>query len=64
MVGTDLQGSYQGCELATKVGGSLWLILNLELMKLASKGEMFLGKQEEKELEVEPKIKLGEQQDK
>lgn len=32
-------------------------------MKLASKGGTFLGKQEEKEVEAEPKIRLGEQQD-
>lgn len=31
-------------------------------MKLAFKGKMFLGKQEEKEVEAEPKIRLGEQQ--
>lgn len=44
------------------MGGSSLKSFEFALMRLAFKGEKFLGKQEEKEIEAEPKIRLGEQQ--
>lgn len=43
LVGSDLQGSQHGCELARKVGGSPWIILNFTLMNPASRQNV-LGK--------------------
>lgn len=43
LVGSDLQGSQHGCELARKVGGSPWIILNFTLMNPASRRNV-LGK--------------------